>query len=314
MNRCFIVLMALLPQLAWANPFTDGKPATVTSPLGGMPFMHEILALQRQFHDGIAAHLIALRDGASLTPLWLLLGLSFAYGVFHVLAPGHGKIIVSAYFLGNKARWRDGLLAGAVMAVGHTITAVMIVVVLYLALGVSQLQLLSQARYVELIGYGAIAAIGVWLLARARRGTACAHCGHHHDHDHAHGHAAHHHDHAPQPATAKRSTLLSLFSAVSLVPCTGSMIILLFTLAHQVLWAGILAVMAIAFGMWLTTVAIACAAILLHSRLLAPEQPRHAWQVKLQRGLGYASALAVLAAGGLLFTGTLLSLLHATPG
>lgn len=308
MKPFFIMLLAMLPQLAWANPFTDGKPAAVAAPLVGTPFLSQILALQRQFHDGISTHLMALRDGASLTPLWLLLGLSFAYGVFHVLAPGHGKIIVSAYFLGNKARWRDGLLAGAVMAVGHTVTSVAVVLVLYLALGVSQLQLLSQARYVELIGYGAIATIGVWLLLRARRGSApCSHCGHHHDH------AGHTHDHAPQPPTAGRGSILGLFSAVSLVPCTGSMIILLFTLAHQVLWAGILAVMAIAFGMWLTTVAIACAAIFLHARLLAPERPRHAWQVKLQRGLGYASALAVLATGGLLFGGTLLSLLHTTP-
>lgn len=92
------------------------------------------------------------------------------------------------------------------------------------------------------------------------------------------------------------------------------MIILLFTLAHQVLWAGILAVIAIALGMWLTTVAIACAAIFLHARLLAPERPRHAWQTKLHRGLGYVSAFAVLTTGGLLFCGTLLSLLPATPG
>ena len=307
MSRSIWVILALLPQLAWANPFTDGKPAAVTAPLGRMPYMSEILALQRQLHDGISAHLMALRDGSSLAPLWLLLGLSFAYGVFHVLAPGHGKIIVSAYFLGNKARWRDGILAGAVMAVGHTITAVAIVMVLYFALGVGQLELLSQARYVELIGYGAIAAIGVWLLVRAHRGAACTHCGHHH------GHNDHVHDHAPQPLVAGRSTFIGLFSAVSLVPCTGSMIILLFTLAHQVLWAGILAVIAIAVGMWLTTVAIACAAIFLHARLLAPERPRHAWQAKLHRVLGYVSAFAVLTTGSLLFCGTLLSLLPATP-
>lgn len=44
------------------------------------------------------------------------------------------------------------------------------------------------------------------------------------------------------------------------------MIILLFTLAHQILWAGILSVIAIALGMWLTMTLIALAAIFLHQQ------------------------------------------------
>ena len=323
--------LTLLNTAALANPFTDGKPAAATAPLTGVlpaPFLSEILALQRQIHDAMTTQLTALRDGSSLAPLWLLLGIGFAYGVFHVLAPGHGKFIVGSYFIGNRARWREAVSAGLVMAIGHTITAIGIVVGLYMVLGIGQLEVMAKARYFELIGYGLIAAIGVWLLARTWRGDkpGCAHCGHHHhghdhhahqhDHDHGHAHEHHHHDHAHRHTNAKphgNRHALSLFGAISLVPCTGSMIILLFTLAHQILWAGILAVIAIALGMWLTMTLIALAAIFLHRNLAGEEGTQRPWQKQLQHCLRYAAALFVIITGGTLFSGVLLDILHSAP-
>lgn len=300
--------------LAAANPFTDGRPTPVpvAPPGSSTPFLPEILAIQRHIHESMTAQLTALRDGSSLTPLWLLLAISFAYGVFHVLAPGHGKVIVGSYFLGNRARWREAISAGAIMAIGHTITAVAIVTVLYLILGLGQLRVLSDARYVELAGYGAIAVIGCWLFWRSWHGSkpGCSHCGHHH---HPHGHDDHHthhheHAHADSNRSARRGT--SLFAATSLVPCTGSMIILLFTLAQQILWAGILAVLAIALGMALTVTAIALVAIFLHRRLAGEtDTPQPLWRQRLQRGLGLAAALIVILTGGTLFSGTLMAML-----
>jgi nickel/cobalt transporter (NicO) family protein len=320
MHKFLLTLgLTLLNVAARANPFTDGKPAAVSAPMTSAlpsPFLSEILALQRQIHEAMTTQLTALRDGDSLAPLWLLLAIGFAYGVFHVLAPGHGKFIVGSYFIGNRARWREAVSAGMVMAIGHTITAVGIVVGLYMVLGVGQLEIMGRARYFELIGYGLISAIGVWLLVRVRRGgkPGCAHCGHHHGHGHDHhrGHHAHDHDHTPTKPQSNRQAL-SLFGAVSLVPCTGSMIILLFTLAHQILWAGILAVIAIALGMWLTMTLIALAAIFLHRNLAGEEDTPRPWQKRLQNFLRYAAALFVIVTGGALFSGVLLDMMGSVP-
>lgn len=286
---------ALFATAATANPFLSGRPSETNGAFMAIfstPFLQQILTAQTRIHQAITDRIDLLKDGKSLTALWGLLLISLAYGVFHVLAPGHGKVIVTSYFLGNKARWRDGLWAGLVMAIGHTVSAVGIVFVLFLALGVGQFRVLDDARYIELLGYGFIAGIGVWLLWRAFRAKPDSDiCGHDHSH-------AHHHRNAT-----------GLFAATSLVPCTGSMIILLFTLANNVLWAGVLAVIAIALGMWLTVALIGMTSILLRRTIVGTDEHATSFRrgiVKTSRAL---AALVVITTGTLLFSGTLYSML-----
>jgi ABC-type nickel/cobalt efflux system permease component RcnA len=299
---------------AHANPFMSGRPSEISASFldsFSTPFVQQILDVQRQIHQAITDRIETLKEGKSLAALWSLLMISFAYGVFHVLAPGHGKVVVGSYFLGNDARWRDGIWAGLVMAVGHTITAVGIVAVLYLALGLGQFKVLSDARYAELAGYGLIAAIGLWLLFRAiRNDPRCGSCGHHHHgHHHKHDHN-HDHVHTHDESLTEDKPGMGLFAAASLVPCTGSMIILLFTLANDVLWAGVLAVIAIALGMWLTVTAIGLISIFLR-RVVEGDDMEHrsGWRNALTRTVSILAALFVTATGGLLFAGTLYSMM-----
>ncbi|MGB4102372.1 MAG: hypothetical protein WBK91_10765 [Alphaproteobacteria bacterium] len=299
-----LVAALLSPSRVLANPFTTGKPGAAGTASDGMftmPFMQDIMVWQKQIHDAMSTQVEALQSGESLAPLWGMLGISFLYGVFHVLAPGHGKVIVSSYFLGNHARWKDGIIAGLIMAVGHTVTAVALVVGLYFLLGVAQLGVLEHARYVELLGYGMIAGVGVWLLLRAVRGeTAACGCGHNHAPGHAHHHTHEQHIHVP---VHKNSRALSLFTATSLVPCTGSMILLFFALANNVLWVGVLGVVAIALGMWVTVTAIGVATILTRHLIVGDAGTQGVWRRRIMRGLGVFAALVVTVTGSLLFAG-----------
>jgi ABC-type nickel/cobalt efflux system permease component RcnA len=307
MKKLFVMLLLLalfLTAQAHANPFMDGKPAeanAVAMNFFATPFLQSLLAVQRQIHEAMTDNITALKDGQSLAALWWLLLISFGYGVFHVLAPGHGKVIVASYFLGNKAHWLEGVWAGLIMAIGHTVTAIVIVVVFYFLMGLTQFHVLNDARYMELLGYGLIAAIGLWMLVRAlkNRGSGSACCGHDHGHDH-HNHE-HTHDHGHKHGRG-------LFAVTSLVPCSGSMIILLFTVANNVLWAGILAVIAIALGMWLTVTLIGFASMLMRHFILGDENKLSGVRLYAMRIMGVAAALLVMATGGLLFIGTLYSL------
>jgi ABC-type nickel/cobalt efflux system permease component RcnA len=292
---------------AHANPFMEGRPAEANSfamSLFATPFMHEVMEWQRRIHEMMTDNISALQGGQSLAALWWLLLVSFGYGVFHVLAPGHGKVIVASYFLGNKAHWLEGVWAGLIMAVGHTITAIAIVVVLYFALGLTQFHVLANAKYLELIGYGLIALIGLWMLFRAFKTTpGCHSCGHDHGHDHHHGH--HHHEHAHDHDHGHKHDGRGLFAVTSLVPCSGSMIILLFTVANNVLWAGILAVIAIALGMWITVTVIGIASIFMRRFILGDEEKLSGVRLYAMRIIGIAGALLIMATGSLLFAGTL---------
>ena len=307
-----IILALMAAHAALANPFISGRPSQTNADFMGAfatPFVQELVAVQTHIHQAITEQIEKLKEGKSLKALWSLLLISLAYGIFHVLAPGHGKVIVGSYFLGNNADWRDGMWAGLLMAVGHTVTAVGIVFILYLVFGLGQFAVLDNARYMELGGYGLIAVIGLWLLWRAiRNDPECGVCGEHHCHAHEYGHG-HDHDHVTKEIKRLERPSTGLFAAASLVPCTGSMIILLFTLANNVLWAGVLAVIMIAIGMWLTITAIGLASMMLRRMVVGDGE--HGG--KLRRGLAKASrvaaALIVIATGSLLFAGTLFSMM-----
>ena len=304
MIKSVILALALLLGLALhpahANPLISGQPSAVNEIANSepsIPYIGEIIAFEKQLHEIMTSQIDAIKVGTSPIALWLLLLGSFAYGIFHVLAPGHGKVIVSSYFLGHHARWRDGVIAGMIMAIGHTITAIGLVVAMQMLFGLTQFSVLDKTRYAELLGYGLIMGIGLWLLYNAiRQKKSC--CGHDHDQHHHHDH---HHD---------KQGFIGLCAATSLVPCTGSIIILLFTSAQDILWAGVLAVIAIALGMWLTITIIGTVSIMLR-RMVLPESDKVSRNKKLvMRLVSILAALVVFGTGGLLFTGTLLGLIN----
>ena len=81
--------------------------------------MNWINVQQQDFYRSLTGALKAMREDGS--KLWVLVGLSFAYGIFHAAGPGHGKAVISSYMLANEvalqtrhhAVLRLGLPAGA---------------------------------------------------------------------------------------------------------------------------------------------------------------------------------------------------------
>ena len=61
--------------------------------------------LYAQIPRSLNAAVSALRGGGSWTPL---IGLAFAYGVFHAAGPGHGKAVIAGYILAGERALRRG--------------------------------------------------------------------------------------------------------------------------------------------------------------------------------------------------------------
>lgn len=204
------------------NPFGAPKGAVPDSQAGGI--VGWLLAKQSEFYRQMSATIRAAKtDGSAV---WALLGISFAYGVFHAAGPGHGKAVISSYLIANEETAKRGIALSFVSALMQALVAIAIVGIGAAVLNVTAGQMCGAERVIEIASYGLIAAFGArlvyakgggffralrsWRSAPSPLVPAMAHAhGHTHDqsqhdrphaHDHAHSHdAAHardvHHDH-----------------------------------------------------------------------------------------------------------------------
>lgn len=218
----FIALVAAgladsLLHTAWAqNPFGAPKGAVPDAQAGGI--IGWLLAKQSEFYRQMSATIRAAKtDGSAV---WALLGISFAYGVFHAAGPGHGKAVISSYLVANEETAKRGIVLSFASALMQALVAIAIVGIGAWLLNATAKTMCSAERVIEIASYSLIAALGARLVyakgggffraLRSLRGAptqqlvpAMAHAhGHDHNHhDHTHDHdAAHardvHHDHA----------------------------------------------------------------------------------------------------------------------
>jgi ABC-type nickel/cobalt efflux system permease component RcnA len=328
MARAFLAVMitlALVLGLGWsearANPFT-GKPAAPESDAlageppaaaSGPPAQVErawgpiavvgraLLTFQREANRLIATHMRAIRDGETSLPLLIGAGLAFLYGVVHTLGPGHGKLVVMSYFLSREAQIGRGLLMGVQIAVFHVISAMIVVALADFVLRQAFGGQPAEVAGVRLASYGLIALIGMAMTGQAlrrsylrRHGVAVSHacCGH--------GRERAADDRAPAgEGRGIEQGALSL--GVGLVPCTGAVLILLYAMANDILFAGMLLVAAIAAGMAITMGALGIVSVVARRTVARRVQAGGNGQGRLTVAMDYAGALAITALGGALF-------------
>lgn len=222
---------------------------------------------QQVFNKALRDQIAAYRDQGALAPALALIGLSFLYGIFHAVGPGHGKAVVSTYFLAREATIRRGIALGALIAAIQAVSAIVIVGGLGLILSGKRTAILGAMPLVEAVSYGLVLALGLAMTWAALRGKECDHdhghghgaaCGHDHDHDHQHTHAG----------PGKRWEFLSAAFVSGLRPCTGALIVLFFALGNGIFLIGAASAFAMAVGVALTVSAIGVAAILTRRGLL----------------------------------------------
>ncbi len=211
-----------------------------------------------------------------------LVGLSFAYGVFHAAGPGHGKAVISSYMLANEVELKRGVALSFLSSILQGIVAILLVGAAYLFLRGTTVSMTDATRALEIGSYALIALFGAWLLFRKlrpaeRRASALgAQAVEVHDHDHRdHAHHHHHageicstcgHAHAPDPSLLKgeRFALREAWSAivaVGLRPCSGALIVLSFALLNGLYLGGLLAVFAMSIGTAITVSTLATLAV-----------------------------------------------------
>jgi nickel/cobalt exporter len=267
---------------------------------------------QRRIQQVLSGSLRDIKSGTGSFALWTLATVCFGYGVVHTLGPGHGKAVVVAYFLdSSKPRaWIEGVFAGGWIAFTHTLAALLLAGALKLSSTVGLLGALREVRNVETVSYALILLIGIWRLWAGITGRLHEHAhgdhdhghghghdhGHHHHHDHG-GHDHHHHGHeAPQRTIAG----WLLLTAAGIAPCAGALVVILLSIALDVLWAGVVGVIAIALGMAITLAGIGMASMVAHRLIIAEGRSQ-----EIGRFTAIAASLIVIATAGTLLLGSL---------
>lgn len=291
-----IALAALLMLAAGAahaqSPLGIGT-AEPAIPATGLfaPLLMKINAWQQEFYRALTASLRAMREDPA--KLGGLVGLSFAYGVFHAAGPGHGKAVISSYMVANEIELRRGIFISFVSAFLQGLTAIVTVIVAWVLLRGTGISMTDATTVLERASFAMIALFGLWLLLRKlaallprRVATTGGLFGEGEIEPHVHGPDCRHgfgdlattaapagfaceacgHAHLPEPRSLGTgrfgiSEAWSAIIAVGLRPCSGALLVLSFSILNGLMLGGVLSVIAMSIGTAITVSVLATLAV-----------------------------------------------------
>ncbi|NKN35432.1 nickel/cobalt transporter [Agrobacterium sp. a22-2] len=313
----------------------------VAGPFGGL--LAWINTNQQAFYRALTGALKAMRDNPA--HLATLIGLSFAYGVFHAAGPGHGKAVISSYMIANETELKRGIVISFVSAMLQGAVAIALVGFAYLLLRGTAISMTDATRAMEIASFGLIIAFGVWLLVKKLKGLAPARrlampvsaglfdnatpgsartgttgltfqaVSISHDHD-ALSPGSTCPDcgmtHLPDPKllAAPDFRLREAWSAVIAVglrPCSGALLVMTFALLNGLYLGGVLSVFAMAVGTAITVSALAAIAVTAKDIAVRLSGPGSPTARRVATGLEIAGALLVIVMGALLLAAALQS-------
>lgn len=260
-----------------------------------------VQAQQKLFHESLSTDLRAVAETQSLAAILSIVALGFLYGIFHAAGPGHGKVIVTGYLLAGRHTLRRGIAVSGLSSLLQSITAIILVLGIYQILGLARQQAEDAAAWLEVVGYGLMALVGLGLLVRGVREAWHHKEGHHHHEGCNHGI----NPVAVASANDRRSLALMILS-IGIRPCTGALLVLFFSCIIGVVWAGVWATLAMGLGTFITTATLAVLAVQSKKGLLS-------LMGASETLLSAIHAVLSIVAGGLIFVAAALFLLASVP-
>ncbi|MFI8416621.1 nickel/cobalt transporter [Serratia sp. NPDC078593] len=255
---------------------------------------------------------------------WALVLFSLSYGVLHALGPGHGKVVISTYLATHPARLKSSLRLTFAASLVQGGVAIALVTLVLGVLQLSSRQLHQSSFWLEKGSYLLVVLLGLLLTWRALRRlyriikalqpapalrihrvqplseehvhSANCGCGHRHLPS----------DNELQAGSDWR-TQLAIVLAMGMRPCSGAILVLLFSKVIDVFYWGVISALAMALG---TSLTISLLALFVHySRRLAVRisgtRAPAAWSAIAWGALALAGGLILLFAGILLYASAL---------
>ena len=189
--------------------------------------LKKFIELQQYLNATISSNFREINNENALFPILTILSVAFIYGVVHAMGPGHGKLLVSSYFIQNNRSYKEAFKMGYFISIIHTLSALSISFILYYILEVLFSQTFKEVSfYMTKISALLIIAVAVYLFFEQ------------------------HKEHTSTNITQKSDVSIALGAGI--IPCPGVMTIILFSIFMGNLSVGIAAAIFMSAGMGLT--------------------------------------------------------------
>ena len=224
-------------------------------------FIQWCLAAQIALHRYLVMYLLQLNNQQYSGGLWLLTG-SFLYGVLHAIGPGHGKFIVTTYLSTNKESDVAARVVPFVGSLMQGVSAILFVFILAVGLNLASGDISTSRWYVEKISAVLIGAFGAFIIYQTLKGLKPKRMSirslsplHQHDEQCGCGH----HGVGADLTRGDWKTRLGIILAIGARPCSGAIMILMFSNALGIVTWGMAAVMTMSVGTALSIMGLSLA-------------------------------------------------------
>ncbi len=223
-----------------------------------------IVTLQKELHGLLARHILAISkdtDGFGSS----LIALSFGYGVFHAIGPGHGKAIIVTYLATHKEKTSKGIIMSFAAAMMQALVAIILVTVLAEILQYKFSQVRDYGGDIAVASYVLVIILGLMLflktgyrLVKSGLAFSKAHDEHasHHDHHHHHGSCGCNHAYVPDDKQTFFETVMVVLS-MGMRPCSGAIVVLIYAHLVGVYFYGMLSTILMGVGTGLSVCLLA---------------------------------------------------------
>ncbi|MDU6434076.1 MAG: nickel/cobalt transporter [Pantoea sp.] len=191
----------------------------------------------------------------------MLVLFSLAYGVLHALGPGHGKVVITTFLATHPARLKTTLRLTLLASLLQGSMAIVLVTLMLVVLQTSSRQLHLSSYWLEKGSYLLVIGLGLWIGVRALKALRrqlrprspmkihALRADHQHDAHCGCGHA--HLPDAQQVAGAvSLKTQLLLVASMGLRPCSGAIMMLLFSRVIGLALVGSALLIAAGLALW----------------------------------------------------------------
>lgn len=206
-----------------------------------------------QLKEQIEDTLEDIKQNNSISAYFWLLFFSFIYGILHAIGPGHGKSLVSSYFISQNKSYFKAFSIASLIGVVHTFSAFILTLIVYYILGLMfSSSLVNIEQMATKVSALIIIAIALYLIYKKYKKTT----------------AKISFNVGVSPSFVKTqqnihkpisscecsgckttSTDLGVILAAGIVPCPGTVTIFLFTISLGIYFVGFLSAIFMSIGM-----------------------------------------------------------------